>query len=214
MTGRGRLESCDTSRGQWRERWEGARTAAPSAVPPCIHVRGCSINLQSRIFNCKIFHQPVTRRACHGDPGGCCCLSAISHANCRLCCVLLCVVGLKQQPCQLCFCSPNRPRVALGQISKERLYKILIKYPIILTTFLMPFNQPIIHPTPAAQSLNLKYMCLTSNWALNDLTLTGTIKFKEMCIIELLHINYKYLLAIKITLDWEKLCPTCVPLHP
>lgn len=63
----------------------------------------------------------------------------------------------------------------------------------------MPFNNPIIHPASAAQSLNLKYMCLTFNWVLNDLTLSGPIKFKEMCIIELLHINYKYLLAIKIT---------------
>lgn len=95
-----------------------------------------------------------------------------------------------------------------GRISKDRLHKLLIQYPTILTTFLMPFNHPIIHPATAAQSLNLKYMCLTSNWVLNDLTLTGTIKFKEMCIIELLHINYKYLLAIKTTLHGATPGPT------
>lgn len=65
----------------------------------------------------------------------------------------------------------------------------------------MPFNYPIIHPAAASESLNLKHICLTFNWVLNDLTLTGPMKFKDMYIIELLHINYKYLLAIKITLQ-------------
>lgn len=97
----------------------------------------------SRIFNCKIFHQPVTCRACHGDPGGCCCLAAVPHANCGLRRVLL-RGRASAATLSPVLRSPNRPRVALGQISKERLYEILIKYPIILTTphALYPAHNP------------------------------------------------------------------------
>lgn len=73
-----------------------------------------------------------------------------------------------------------------------------------LTASLLPSRWPLIW-LQGGPVVKLQYLCLTFNWALNGLTLTGPIKFKEMCVIELLHINYKYLLVIKAPFRGEHL---------
>lgn len=85
--------------------------------------------------------------------------------------------------------------VHFGQISEAELAKILIKCPTISTAFPVPRGPPRTCGTAVRPQ-----MCVFNiRLVLNDLALTGAIKFKETCMTELLHINYKYLLAIKIT---------------